>query len=149
MVSAREEKWGGGVCYIHVVKRPPEPSSKPGDSTTPGSTRESAALDRLRTNRVRPERGRGLEVELAAFVKGVKKMSGQASRAGEAWAAAAPDAVARVSRVKDLRGGTLTVGIVSSADRHAADRWLRTGGLAELRRLARAPISRVKFDLGG
>lgn len=114
------------------------------------STRQQVAfLDQLRTNRVRPERGRGLENDVLAFVKGVKKMSGQASRAGEAWSAAAPDAVARVSRVKDLRGGTLTVGIASSADRHAADRWLRTGGLAELRHLARAPISRVRFDLGG
>ncbi len=123
-----------------------EPGPEPIRERVP--SRESAALDRLRSNRVRPDRARGLGPELGSFIKGVKKMSAQASRAGEAWSAAAPDAVAAVSRVKDLRGGTLTVGIASSADRHAADRWLRTGGLAELRRLARAPISRVRFDLG-
>jgi len=109
---------------------------------------QSAALDRLRSHRVYAERGRGLGVELHAFVKGVKKMSAQASRASEAWAAAAPDAVAAVSRVKDLRSGVLVVSVPSAADRHAADRWLRTGGLGELRGLAKAPISRVRFDLG-
>ncbi|MEM9374047.1 MAG: DciA family protein [Planctomycetota bacterium] len=110
---------------------------------------EAVLLERLRSHRVHPERGRGLEPELLAFVKGVKRMSGQASRASEAWSAAAPDAVAAVSRVRDLRAGTLTVEIASSADRHAADRWLRTGGLDELRALAKAPLSRVRFELGG
>lgn len=104
-------------------------------------------LDRLRGNRVRPERGRGLQAELVAFVKGVKKMGAQASRAGEAWAVAAPDSVAAATRVKDLRGGVLVVAVRSAADRHHADRWLRGGGLGELRALAKAPITRVRFEL--
>ena len=141
MVSAGREWWGVRACYIRAM---PERDAQRDDR----ATRDAAMLDRLRTNRVRPDRGRGLEAELTAFVKGVKKMSAQASRAGEAWAVAAPDAVAAVSRVKDLQGGVLVVSVASAADRHAADRWLRTGGLAELRTLAKAPITRVRFELG-
>lgn len=108
---------------------------------------EAAALDRLRGHRVRADRGRGLGDELASFVKGVKKLSGQAQRAADAWAAAAPDAVAASTRVVDLKAGALRVAVRSAADRHAADRWLRAGGLADLRAIARAPITRVRFDL--
>lgn len=108
---------------------------------------EAAALERLRGHRVRAERGRGIGDELAAFVKGIKKLSDQAQRAADAWAAAAPDAVAASTRVVDLKAGTLSVAARSAADRHAADRWLRGGGLADLRAMAKAPITRVKFGL--
>ena len=108
---------------------------------------EAAALERLRGHRVRAERGRGLGDELAAFVKGIKKLSGQAQRAAEAWAAAAPDTVVASTRVVDLKAGTLSVAVRSAADRHAADRWLRGGGLEDLRAIAKAPITRVKFGL--
>ena len=108
---------------------------------------EAAALERLRGHRVRGERGRGIGDELAAFVKGIKKLSDQAQRAADAWAAAAPDAVAASTRVVDLKAGTLSVAARSAADRHAADRWLRGGGLADLRAIAKAPITRVKFGL--
>ncbi|MCC5822930.1 MAG: hypothetical protein LAT64_04605 [Phycisphaerales bacterium] len=108
---------------------------------------EAAALERLRGHRVRADRGRGLGDELASFVKGVKKLSDQAQRAADAWAAAAPDAVAASTRVVDLKAGALRVVARSAADRHAADRWLRGGGLDELRAIAHAPISRVRFEL--
>lgn len=108
---------------------------------------DAAALDRLRGHRVRAERGRALTDELTSFVKGIKKLSDQARRAADAWAAAAPDAVAASTRVVDLKAGTLAVAVRSSADRHAADRWLRGSGLADLRAIAKAPITRVKFML--
>ena len=91
---------------------------------------EAASLERLRGNRVRADRGRGLGDELTAFVKGIKKISGQAERAAGAWGAAAPDVAVR-----------------SAADRHAADRWVRGGGLADLKAIAKAPITRVRFVL--
>jgi hypothetical protein len=108
---------------------------------------DAAALERLRTHRVRADRARGLGEELTAFVRGVRKVSAQAGRAGEAWGVVAPDAVAASTRVTELRAGTLVVEARSAADRHAADRWLRSGGLAELRANARAPITRVRFVL--
>ncbi len=108
---------------------------------------EAAALDRLRGHRVRADRGRALGDELVSFVKGIKKLSDQARRATDAWATAAPDAVAASTRVVDLKAGTLTVAARSAADRHAADRWLRGGGLGDLRAIARAPITRVRFGL--
>lgn len=108
---------------------------------------EAASLERLRGHRVRADRGRGMGDELNAFVKGLKKISGQAARASGAWDAAAPDAVRASTRVTDLRAGTLVVAVRSAADRHAADRWVRGGGLADLRAIARAPITRVRFVL--
>ncbi len=108
---------------------------------------QSAALDRLREHRVRAERARGLGDELATFVQGIRKRSAQAQRAADAWAAAAPDAVAASTRVLDLKAGTLSVAARSAADRHAADRWLRGGGLEDLRAIAKAPITRVRFTL--
>jgi hypothetical protein len=81
------------------------------------------------------------------MVKGIKKISDQARRATDAWAAAAPDAVVATTRVADLKSGTLVVEVRSASDRHAADRWLRGGGLADLRAIAKAPIMRVRFVL--
>lgn len=108
---------------------------------------EAAALERLRGSRVRADRGRGLGADVAAMVKGIKKISAQAQRATDAWAAAAPDAVMPTTRVADLKSGTLVVEVRSAADRHAADRWLRGGGLDDLRAIAKAPITRVRFVL--
>lgn len=108
---------------------------------------EAASLERLRGNRVRGDRGRGLGDDLTAFVKGIKKISGQAERAAGAWGAAAPDQVRATTRVTDLKAGTLVVAVRSASDRHAADRWVRGGGLADLRAIAKAPITRVRFVL--
>lgn len=108
---------------------------------------DAAALERLRAHRVRPERGRGVGEELERLVKSVRKLSAQAERASGAWAAAAPDGVAANCRVTDLRAGTLSVACRSAADRHAADRWLRAGGLDDLRAIAKAPVSKVRFTL--
>lgn len=104
-------------------------------------------LEGLRARRNRPERGRGVAEDMASLLKGIKRVSAQASRAGEAWGVAAPDGVAASTRVTDLKGGVLHVAVRTAADRHRADRWLRSGGLAELRALAKAPISRVRFQL--
>ena len=108
---------------------------------------EAASLERLRGNRVRSDRARGMDDELNAFVKGLKKISGQAARAAGAWDAAAPDAVRATTRVTDLKAGTLVVAVRSAAERHAADRWVRSGGLGDLRAIAKAPITRVRFVL--
>lgn len=108
---------------------------------------EAAALERLRGHRVRADRGRGLGADVAAMVKGIKKVSAQTQRATDAWSAAAPDGVVVSTRVADLKSGTLIVEVRSAADRHAADRWLRAGGLGDLRAIARAPITRVRFVL--
>lgn len=107
----------------------------------------NAALDRLRAGRVRPDRATGIGDDLAAFLKGLKKVSAQAARAGEAWETAAPDGVRATTRVVDLRAGTLVVEVRSAADRHVADHWVRAAGLAEVRALGRTPITRVRFVL--
>jgi hypothetical protein len=118
-------------------------------ASRPASTDQAraAALERLRGYRVRAERGRGVGPEIEAFVRSLKKVSAQASRASEAWETAAPDGVRAATGVVDLKGGTLIVRVRSAADRHRADRWVRGGGLTELRALARAPITRVRFVL--
>lgn len=108
---------------------------------------DAAALERLRGHRVFSDRGRGVGPELESFLKGLKKVNAQAARVGEAWEAAAPDAVRVGTRVADLKAGVLVVEVRSASDRHLADRWLRSGGLGELRALARSPVSRVKFVL--
>jgi len=120
-------------------------------STRPGSTDQAraAALERLRGYRVRADRGRGVGPEIEAFVRSLKRISAQASRASEAWETAAPDGVRATTSVVDLKGGTLIVRVRSAADRHRADRWVRGGGLGELRALARAPITQVRFELDG
>lgn len=110
---------------------------------------DAAALERLRGHRVFSDRGRGVGPELESFLKGLKKINAQAARVGEAWETAAPDAVRAGTRVADLRAGVLVVEARSASDRHLADRWLRSGGLGELRALSRSPVTRVKFVLSG
>lgn len=86
---------------------------------------------------------------MEAFLRGLKRVSAQCERAARAWEAAAPDNVRDSTRVADLRAGTLVVRVRSAADRHRADRWVRGGGLAQVRELARAPVTRVRFELSG
>lgn len=108
---------------------------------------ESAALDRLRGHRVRPDRATRLGGDLASLMRGVRRLTLQGERAARAWNGLVPPAVARGTRVVDLRAGALVVEVRSSADRHLADRWVRSGGLAALRAAGKAPIQRVRFDL--
>lgn len=114
---------------------------------TPSVASESAALDRLRGHRVRADRARGLGADLEVFMKGVRRVSLQCERAAVAWGELVPGDVSAGTRVVDLKAGALVVQARSASDRHRADRWLRSGGLAALRERAGAPIRRVRFDL--
>ncbi|MEX0877050.1 MAG: DciA family protein [Phycisphaerales bacterium] len=119
--------------------RPDQSSSSP--NRPPRPPRDP--LDRLRGYRVRPDRARTLEDDLKRTIGSIKKVSKAESAAIDAWNTAAPDELTAHCRVSGLRAGKLVVLVPGAPQRYIAQRWLSSGGLAELQTLARVPIRGV------
>ncbi len=82
---------------------------------------------------------------MALQMKRVRKVSRAESAIAQAWATAAPDAIAQRCTIAGVKAGKLQVLARDAAIRYQADRWLRAGGLAELSALAKVPIQGVRL----
>lgn len=127
------------------VPPPRDPSLRTPPALTPGQTPPRDALDRLRGLRVRPDRARSLGDDLRMQIGSIKKISHAESAAIDAWNTVVPDDVAPHCSASGMKAGKLVVEVPSAAARFMADRWLRSGGLVELKALARVPIRGIEF----
>ena len=122
-----------------------EPQSS---SRTSKEALQARALDRLRGNRVRPDRARNLHDDMQLQMKRVTKVTRAESALHQAWAAAAPDHLATTCTPIGLKAGRLEIAVPNASVKFQADRWLKGGGLAELSALAKTPIRGVRLQLG-
>lgn len=102
-------------------------------------------LGRLRGFRVRPERARDLSGDMQIQMKTLRKVSKTESALLQAWSAAAPDQLAQSCVPIGIRSGRLEIRVPNAAIKFQADRWLRSGGLAEVSALAKVPIAGVRL----
>lgn len=72
----------------------------------------------------------------------------RAGRAAEAWRAVMPAALADEAWIEQSSSVQITVGVASAPAAFALDRALRSGALAELRRLLQSPGLRVRTRIG-
>ncbi len=66
----------------------------------------------------------------------------------DAWNTAAPDELTRHCKPLGLKAGRLEISVPDAAQKFQADRWLRSGGLAELSALAKVPLRGVQLHVG-
>lgn len=108
---------------------------------------ESARLNRLRVLRNRAEP----TWSLAAAIESEKRRMARTHRAvggaARAWAEVIPPGLVVRTQVLRLAGGTLTVRVSDDSARFMLDRWLRSGGQAELARRTPSTLRRVKLVL--
>ncbi len=128
-MSSKSEHSGGG-------------SVEGGDS---GSPRD--ALDRLRGMRVHQDRARGIGDDLLSQMGSMKQISGDDSKAIEAWETVVTDQINDLSLVLGIRRGKLVVNVPSASARFVVDRWLKSGGQGEFLALARVPIRGVELTI--
>lgn len=106
------------------------------------AARARAQLERLRGYRVW-ERDTALAGELIKQTKALSKLHRSLGGIGEQWGSLLPRDLAARTQLRGLARGVLTVAVPDAATDYELDRWLRSGGLASLRR-AGANVSRVK-----
>ncbi|MFM7809178.1 MAG: DciA family protein, partial [Planctomycetota bacterium] len=78
----------------------------------------SGEIDRIRKLsgwRARPERGAGLDGDVAGFARELRKLERSIGAATDAWARLAPAELPTCATVETLRGGTLTLCVDCSA----------------------------------
>lgn len=105
-------------------------------------------IQRLRRHRARPERATALAGLLASEAESLGRLRKRLGGAGRAWSACCPEALAGLTAPVGLSGGVLRVAARDASARYRVDRWLRGGGLSDLRRASSAPISRVRVEIG-
>jgi hypothetical protein len=64
---------------------------------------------------------------------------------GGVWADHAPASIAERTSVVGFARGVLTIGVPNDAVRHDTDRFLREGGLDQIRRASRANVRRIRI----
>lgn len=124
----------------------PDPSTR--KSVPLSAPRGHDPLDRLRALRARPERARDLGEDMLAQMKTLRKVSRTESALHAAWSTAAPDHLAGSCTPVGLKAGKLEIIAPNASVRFQLDRWLRSGGQAELSALARVPIAGVRVRIG-
>jgi hypothetical protein len=125
------------------------PDTNSQSSSTPKQRGTSIdPLDRLRSLRVRPDRARDLQSDMAAQLKVLRKVSRTESALIDAWNTAAPDELTKHCKPLGLKAGRLEISVPDAAQKFQADRWLRSGGLAELSALAKVPLRGVRLHVG-
>jgi hypothetical protein len=107
--------------------------------------RRHVPLSRLREHRNPRDRDLSLSAEIARVAADLSRRRRSAGAGAEAWAAVAPPALHGLAEATSVNRGVLTLKAPGAAARFAVDRWLRSGGEAELIRYARVGIKRVKL----
>ena len=108
-------------------------------------TTANSELARLRGYRTRPERDLSVAADLDRLVKDATRRSKAVGGIGRAWDATVPEALRARSAIVTYRAGVLTVRCADAAARFGLDRFLRSGGEAEVARLAPAALKRIKL----
>jgi hypothetical protein len=104
-------------------------------------------IRRLSGWRSRPERGAGVQGDVAGFARELRKLERSIGAATDAWARLAPAELQTCATVETLRGGTLTLRVDGSAAAYEVDRTLR-GGLEANLRMAVPGLMRVRTRVG-
>ena len=89
-----------------------------------------------------------IEREVLSQAADLKKLEKRSASIGEAWGLVVPEVLAGKTTIDRLSRGVLTVRVADAPARYELDRFLRGGGLEELRRTARVSITRVKIVAG-
>ncbi|MCC6661443.1 MAG: hypothetical protein IT437_11215 [Phycisphaerales bacterium] len=106
----------------------------------------SVPLARLRELRNRT-RDLTLAADLDRLRDGIKGRSRAGAAGSGAWNSAAPAELRAVGTPAGVLRGVLTIRTPDAASRFLVDRWLRTGGEAEIIRAATTGIRRVRVVL--
>jgi hypothetical protein len=107
--------------------------------------RSVESLERLRGFRNRPERDVTIGAMVKAAEREVKKQQRAVGGVGLAWDEVVPRTLAARCTVVGVSRGVLTVRTAGAATRFELDRFLRSGGEAELCRRAGVAIRKVKL----
>jgi hypothetical protein len=100
-------------------------------------------LPRLRAIRNRPAPDLSITAEIDRLAADAARRRRAGTAASAAWAAVAPPRLGAAAQVA-LSRGVLTLRCPDASTRYAIDRWLRTGGEAELIRRCGAAVTRVR-----
>jgi len=136
------------------MSRPAPPSGPSGERRSRGRTQglsveqAEAFLHKLQTYRVRPGRARDISSDIERVQTDADRTHAQLGPAIDAWMSAVPPSLHARSQVTGMRGGIMTVRADSSAVRYELDAMLRNGLLQALRSSLRAPLNRVKVQIG-
>jgi hypothetical protein len=103
-------------------------------------------LTKLRNWRVRPDRDASIVGAVRDAAAAVDRQHRASRGGGEAWDSIVPPRIRQRCGDVQIHRGVLTVKVRDAATRFEIDRWLRSGGEAELSR--RAGIRRIKIVLG-
>lgn len=113
---------------------------------------QAAQLQRIRGNRVKPERDLTMRSQLDSQLRQIRQIERSAVNAAQAWdrlleqAGLQANLLAR-TKVVSFRFGVLTVRASDASTKYAVDRFLRAGGENALARLASTTLRRVKLIL--
>lgn len=108
----------------------------------------AAYLARLRDYRRRRDPATPLGAAVTQEVEALRRLQRRLGDAGRAWGVCSPEPFSDKAVPVGFHGGVLTVACSDASVRHRVDRWLRSGGLAELQRASRAPLRRVRVTIG-
>ena len=113
----------------------------------PGPWSSDAALQRLREYRNRPERNLSMTAIVATTKQQVTKRHRDLAGIWAAWSAAVPARLVHATEIVGVSRGVLTIRAADTGVRFEIDRFLRSGGEAEVVRRAPIGVRRVKLVL--
>ena len=114
-------------------------------SKSNGAPAELAGVQRLRENRVRPERDRSLAGEMDRAIREVAQLRRATGGSAAAWSKVVPESLLKRTALEGISKGVLTVRVPDAATRFELDRFLRSGGQKQLLGESRTSIGRVRI----
>jgi len=102
------------------------------------------AVERIRANRVRPERETSLTRELSRLSTRYARDASGIGKVAETWEAVAPDDVRSSARLKSLSRGVLTLTVPDASSRYRLERALQSGLRRSLIRTSSVTIRDVR-----
>jgi hypothetical protein len=107
------------------------------------SHRAAVEIDQLRTFRVRAQRSQLAGDEAAKLIGALKSASKSWGGVQGALDRVLPAELAGKCSIESCKGGQVKLRVRDHASRYRADRWLRSGGLQQLREAAGVAVQRV------
>ncbi len=101
-------------------------------------------IERVRRQRVRPDRATTLTNDFQIMSRGLRRDRGRIAGVAEAYLTLCPPALAARTSLRGLNRGVLTIAADDSSARFDLDRWLRNGGERDIITTSRAGIARIK-----
>lgn len=114
----------------------------------PSRTTPAQQLDNLRKFRNAKPLNLGIGADVASIAKRVMRQAKASGGLHESWATLVPPELAGVTAPRAISAaGVLTVEAQDAAAKYGLDRWVRGGGLAQLRAAASVTLRSVKIVL--